>query len=83
MHLRHFDEKRVSIELANVPQPHKLLCSSVTGWVQVVAEAVGAAGARSEHTVCRARGGQRCLYEVRWDARRGENDAHTRKSKPA
>jgi hypothetical protein len=79
MHLRHFDARRVTIELEGVPVPHKLLCASVTGWVQVVAEAVGAAGSRTEHSVCRARGAQSCLYEVRWDARRGENDAHERK----
>lgn len=79
MHLRHFDERKVTIELEGVPDPHRLLCASVTGWVQVVSEAVGAAGARSEHRVCRARGHQRCLYEVAWDARRGQNDAHESK----
>ncbi|MDB4973220.1 MAG: hypothetical protein JWN48_1561 [Myxococcaceae bacterium] len=76
MHLRHFDERRVSIELADLPSPNALLCSSITGWVHVTSEAVGARGARVEHEQCRARGHARCMFEVRWNARNGENDAH-------
>jgi predicted hydrocarbon binding protein len=79
MHLRHFDERRVSIELADLPSPNRLLCASITGWVHVTSEAVGARGARVEHTHCRARGDARCLFEVTWNAKNGENDAHASK----
>lgn len=76
MTLCHFDERKVSIELASIPRPHALLCSSVTGWVHVVSEAVGARGARAEHLQCRARGHARCVFDVIWDAKLAQNDAH-------
>jgi hypothetical protein len=79
MHLRHFDDRKVVIELAGLPAPHRLLCSSITGWVHVTAEAVGARGARVEHAACRARGSSHCLYEVLWNAKHAQNDAHTHK----
>jgi hypothetical protein len=76
MHLRHFDDRKVTIELERLPRPHALLCASVTGWVHVIAEAVGARGARAVHSECRTRGHKRCMFDVIWDAKRAENDAH-------
>lgn len=68
MHLRHLDERSASIEVTGVPKPHRLFCATLTGWIQVISEAVGATGAKVEHTRCRARGHNQCLWAIQWDA---------------
>lgn len=69
--LHQFTDRKVVIELARLPAPHRLLCASVTGWIEVMAEAVGAHGSKASHPSCRARGDLHCTFVVDWDASRG------------
>ena len=73
MHLRHLDERRAVIEVTGVPNPHRLFCATLTGWVEVMARAVGAVGSVVEHGECRARGQSKCLWYIKWDAASSEN----------
>ena len=75
MHLRNLDERSALIEVTGVPTPHRLFCATLTGWVQVIAEAVGAKGCKVDHTKCRARGHGQCLWTIQWDATLAK-DAH-------
>jgi hypothetical protein len=70
------DEKHVLLELRGLPRPHELLCESLSGWMQVVAEAVGARGAQVVHRECRLRGAARCLYRIDWDVKRAKDERH-------
>jgi hypothetical protein len=74
MRLRDFTERKVVIELDGVPNPHRLLCQSLTGWVEVVAEAIGARGSKASHPACVLRGDDCCTFVIDWDARRGLED---------
>lgn len=75
MHLRKLDERYALIEVTGVPTPHRLFCATLTGWVHVISEAVGATGSKVEHTKCRARGQTQCLWTIQWDATLAK-DAH-------
>jgi hypothetical protein len=71
MHLRDFTDRKVTIDLEGLPKSHPLLCQSLTGWVEVVAEAIGARGSKASHPTCVLRGSPRCTFVIDWDARRG------------
>jgi hypothetical protein len=66
MHLRHLDDKYGHLEVEGVPEPHRLFCATLTGWTEVVAEAVGLMQPRVTHAECRADGDARCLWHVTW-----------------
>jgi hypothetical protein len=74
MQLLEFTERKIVIEVSGLTTPHKLLCESVTGWVEVVSDAMGARGSKATHPECRARGDKRCIFVVDWDARRGRHE---------
>jgi hypothetical protein len=55
-------------ELVGIKRPHPLFCAILTGWTREVALAVKASTPFVRHTHCRARGGARCVWEVRYGA---------------
>jgi hypothetical protein len=66
MHLRHLDDRYGILEVEGVPEPHRLFCATLTGWTEVVAEAVGFIKPQVQHRECRASGDERCLWHVTW-----------------
>jgi len=59
------DERAVRFEIAGLPEVYPLLCASIVGWSRAVATAIGVEAPIARHTSCRARGGAKCLFEVR------------------
>jgi hypothetical protein len=72
--LCNIDSQQVLLELRGLPRPHELLCESLSGWMQVVAEAIGARGAHTVHPTCRLRGAARCLHRIDWDVKRAKDE---------
>jgi hypothetical protein len=56
----------VQFELRAFGSPHRGHCGTVLGWSHRAAELSGAAGVRSVHTTCRARGDRRCIFQLSW-----------------
>ena len=54
------------IEIRGVPRPHWGFCTSLVGWCQEVARAVGWKRPTVTHDECRANGGTRCIFEIRF-----------------
>jgi predicted hydrocarbon binding protein len=65
MELTQFSERLVSFEVKGVVTPRATFCQIITGWCQETAVALGVKSVVAHHTECRARGGKRCLFEVR------------------
>ena len=42
-------------------------CATLTGWTEVVADAVGLVGPTVQHVECRATGGARCMWHCTWN----------------
>lgn len=53
---------------------HRLLCDYTAGVLSQVSALFGLAPAVVEELECQVRGGDRCVYEVRWSERTGEDD---------
>lgn len=64
MRILDIDERQAHIELAGLPDPDELFCATITGWCEVIGDAVGFERPRSEHTRCRARGDEACIWRV-------------------
>lgn len=71
-----FDERAATIEVTGVPQPQRLFCATLTGWAREVARAMGASNPVVRHTECRARGGKRCVWQLRWSENVNEIASH-------
>jgi hypothetical protein len=69
MHLRHLDDKYGLLEVEGVPVPHRLFCATLTGWTEVVADAVGLTRPTVTHKECRAQGDARCMWHCTWKGR--------------
>jgi hypothetical protein len=54
------------IEVKGVKEPRATFCNILTGWASEFPRAMGAPSVTSRHTHCRARGGTRCVWEVKW-----------------
>ena len=63
-------DRSVSIEVRDVPRPHWLFCCTITGWGREIVKAFGGIAPQAKHVECRARGGARCVWEVRWSGLR-------------
>jgi hypothetical protein len=74
MHLRHLDDKYGLLEVEGVPKPHRLFCATLTGWTEVVADAVGLVGPVVQHQECRASGAARCVWHVTWNRKADANN---------
>jgi hypothetical protein len=84
MKLLELTESIVRVEVVDVPEPHWLFCCVLTGWCREVAAAVAIEGARARHVECRARGGARCIWEVRGSRRSlGESGGEGQPPPPA
>jgi hypothetical protein len=57
--------ERAIIEVSGIAKPRATFCHVLTGWVGEVTQALGAEIDSLQHTHCRARGGTRCVWEVR------------------
>jgi len=52
------------IEVSGIAQPNWLFCCTITGWAHVTTQAAGVSNPLARHTECRARGGDRCVWEI-------------------
>lgn len=64
MRILGIDERQAHIELAHLPDPDELFCATITGWSEVIGDAVGFDRPRAEHVSCRARGDDACIWRV-------------------
>ncbi len=64
-----FDEGHMVAELRAMPTSDWFLCCSVTGWLHEAGLATGMKQLVTTHSACRAHGGQRCLWDLRWNAK--------------
>jgi hypothetical protein len=65
MAVLHMDERTVRVEVAGLSMPNAIFCAIINGWCHETAIALGIPEATSHHVECRARGDERCIYEVR------------------
>jgi hypothetical protein len=65
MALLEVTDKLVRVEVAGISTPHWLFCCVLTGWCREVAAAVDMANPHARHVECIARGGKRCIWDVR------------------
>jgi predicted hydrocarbon binding protein len=66
MHVREFGGGHMIAELTGIPRPNWPVCCSVTGWLHEAGVATGMKALVTEHVECRARGGARCVWRLRW-----------------
>jgi hypothetical protein len=66
MFVREFVEGRMLAELTGMTRPDWFLCCSITGWLYEAGVATGMKQLAAQHVECRARGGARCLWQLRW-----------------
>lgn len=76
MKLSHLDDEYAMIEVTGVPEPDAVFCGTLTGWVGVIAEAVGLVDPVGRHVECRARGDERCAWKVTWGGMQNEVSLH-------
>lgn len=58
----------MAAELKGVRSTYPLFCATLTGWFGEVSHVmVGGSPTIAKHTQCKARGGARCVWEVRYD----------------
>jgi predicted hydrocarbon binding protein len=65
MELLEMTDAAARVEVRGVPRPNATFCSIVTGWCYETALAFGVSNVSAHHIECRARGGQRCIFEIR------------------
>jgi hypothetical protein len=65
MALLQMDERTLQVEVSGIREPNEVFCAIINGWCLQTALAMGVRDATSHHIECRARGGGRCIYEVR------------------
>ncbi len=66
MDVVHVEKNFMIVEIRGVPEPDAVFCATLTGWWKVAGERFRARGAEVQHVQCRARGGDRCLWHLRW-----------------
>ncbi len=60
------EPRLVDIEISDFETPHHIHCESIAGWVQRCIQMTGARDCTVQHSRCRTRGDESCLFEVRW-----------------
>jgi hypothetical protein len=68
MVVHHVDPHSGSIEVAGLRAPNAIFCGILTGWVREISTTFGINAPSVRHTECRARGDQRCWWEIRWSS---------------
>ena len=81
MRLLAFEDRMLLIEVADIPAPHRLFCAVLTGWTGVMCEAFGGQNPAVDHEPCRALGGTRCAWRVRWTHGRDDRTQSLRPGK--
>jgi hypothetical protein len=66
MHLRSFGERSATFEVTGADETHAVFCALLTGWFREIARATGVVKPSVRHAECRARGDERCFWELRW-----------------
>jgi hypothetical protein len=64
MKLLHAEDTLRRIEVTGVARPNWLFCCTITGWARVTTETVGVPSPIAKHVECRARGDERCIWDV-------------------
>ncbi len=59
-------ERSASIEVRDIQRTYPLFCATITGWGREIVAAFGGVAPQARHVECRARGGARCVWDVRW-----------------
>jgi len=65
MALVHMDDRVLRVEVSGVTNPSATFCAIINGWCHETAKALGVRDAIAQHVECRAKGGARCMFEVR------------------
>jgi predicted hydrocarbon binding protein len=68
MHAHTFDGRTATFEVTGADETHAIFCALLTGWIREIARATGVANPSVRHAECRARGEDRCFWELRWSA---------------
>jgi len=66
MLITHFEDYASGLEVKGISKPYWLFCCTITGWAREVTKASGGMHPLARHVECRARGGARCLWELKW-----------------
>lgn len=53
-------------EICDMPNPDIAHCDSIAGWTQKCIEMTGASDVNVEHSTCRTRGDDQCIFEATW-----------------
>jgi hypothetical protein len=61
-------ERSGTLEVRGLTKPNAVFCAVLTGWAREIARGIGIQNPHTRHSECRARGGTRCLWDVRWSA---------------
>jgi hypothetical protein len=61
-------ERSGTLEVRGLTKPNAVFCAVLTGWAREIARGIGIQNPHTRHAECRARGGARCLWDVRWSA---------------
>jgi hypothetical protein len=61
-------ERSGTLEVRGLTRPNAVFCAVLTGWAREIAKGIGIQNPHTRHSECRARGGTRCLWDVRWSA---------------
>ena len=76
MELVSLDEQSAQFEVKGIPTPQWLFCCTLTGWARELAIALGGDKPVVKHSMCRARGQARCLWEIRWTGKSSRDMAN-------
>jgi hypothetical protein len=66
MLVRDFQRGGMVAELSGLSKPSFIICCSVSGWLTEAGVATGMKHLTTVHIECRARGGHRCLWQLKW-----------------
>ncbi len=64
--LRKADDRFIEVEITGLPATPRIFCDTITGWARELVTSAGGKNATAVHEACRASGGARCLWDVRW-----------------
>ncbi len=60
------EKTAATIEVRGLRRPHWYFCCTVTGWAGEIARRFSGRQGSARHLECRARGAERCVWDVRW-----------------
>lgn len=64
MRILHADHSVRRIEVTGVTDPNWFFCCTITAWAKVTTESAGVSSPVARHVECRARRGDRCIWEI-------------------